>query len=62
MAFERSLDKLGWIWTQMDAGLPLTLGGLNLCPTVTKLGLGPLHLPKSPWEALFFALDHMGLR
>ena len=59
----RLLDKSGWIWTQGGAERPhLTLGGLDLCPMATKLGPGPLHSPRSPWEALFITLDHMGVR
>jgi len=40
----------------------LTPVGLDLCPIATKLGLGPLHSPRNPWEALFITLDHMGVR
>ena len=35
--------------------------GLDLCPMAPKLGPGPLHSPRSPWEALFITLDHMGV-
>ena len=46
----------------MDAGQPhLTPVGLDLCQMSTKLGPGPLHSPRSPWEALFITLDHMGV-
>ena len=33
-----------------------------MCPMATKLGPGPLHSPRSPWEALFITLDHMEVR
>jgi hypothetical protein len=35
---------------------------LDLCQMATKLGSRDLHSPKSPWEALFNTLDHMGVR
>ena len=63
MPSERSQDRPGWIWAKEGAErLGLRLVGLYLGSMATKLGPGPLHSPRSPWEALFITLDHMGVR
>jgi hypothetical protein len=51
-----SQDGTGWVghrWTSSNQDLYL------MAP---KLGQGPPHSPRSPWEALFTILDHMGVQ